>query len=68
MAMLAITIGMLFAAGFAGGYYTRAAFSWVRRSKLRKLRAERDADVVLKQTGNTVAQNAATVAMGRSNG
>lgn len=44
MAVMAITVALLFAVGFGGGYFARASMSWVRRSKVKKLRAERDVD------------------------
>jgi hypothetical protein len=49
MQMMALTIALLFATGFAGGYFTRAALSWWRRNKLRRHRSEQEADAVLKQ-------------------
>jgi uncharacterized membrane protein YciS (DUF1049 family) len=59
MAMVTITIGVLFAAGFAGGYFVRAGMSWLRRNKVRKQRAERRADIVI---GETAGQNVQPVA------
>jgi uncharacterized membrane protein YciS (DUF1049 family) len=44
MAVMAITVALLFAVGFGGGYFARASMSWIRRSKLKKQRAERDVD------------------------
>lgn len=57
MPMMAATAAMLFAVGFAGGYFLRAALSWFRRSRLRKQRTVRETEALLKQTV-AVAQGA----------
>jgi hypothetical protein len=50
MVMMAATIVLLFSVGFAGGYFARAALSWVRRNRLKRLRAERQTEALLKET------------------
>ena len=59
MAIMAITVGLLFAIGFAGGYFARASLSWLRRSKLKKQRAERAIDERQTDVGSPVASIAA---------
>jgi hypothetical protein len=50
MIMMLVTAGVLFAVGFAGGYFLRAAMSWVRRNRMRKQRAEQSVDRLLNKT------------------
>lgn len=65
MIVMLVTAGVLFAAGFAGGYYARAAMSWFRRNRARKQRAEQSVDRVLSKTAQAAqAAQAASHAQG----
>lgn len=60
MGMMAATTALLFIVGYASGYFVRAALSWIRRSRMRKQRAERKAEAQLKQAAGAAAVSAAT--------
>lgn len=46
MMTMAISVAILFGVGFGGGYAARETLSWMRRAKMKKLRADKLANGV----------------------
>jgi hypothetical protein len=69
MPMMAVSILILFAVGFAGGYAAREALSWFRRTRLKRQKAEKLATMQMGQAGVAVAQASPSrgLPMGRAN-